>query len=436
MEIAQKEATLLNNKKILTDLLLFEAELDTLQGRYTQARKKLKFAFKEKKKLNDVYGLCMTMRKIGVLEWRLGNNTESLNQFMLCLELSNKNNFKDISAGIMNNLGVLYKEKSKIDEAERMYKESLEIYRQLDDKKGIAKSLNNLGNLYNKQGKNEETEKLYHESLEIKRQLGDKEGIAMSLNNLGLLNNEQGKNEETEKLYHESLEIRRQLGDKKGIATSLNNLGNFYNKQGKYEDAEKLYHESLEIRRQLENKQGVAQSLNNLGLLNFENGKLENAKTFYLEAILLKIELNDTPAGIVGTIHRAFTLLESSEREKYFLLAKSLNNESTKPNQQSQMANIELMHYCLSNKKIDNAMIQEKINNLKLQKEKSTLKDIDDLPVEAYYCAVVRLSEKGEKEIVKTVAEEALTIIGELRSIRKEFFQKVLKKNNRTIEKN
>ena len=404
--------------------------MDTLQGRYTVAREKLEFAFKEKKKLNDVYGLCMTMRKIGVLEWRLGNNTESLNQFMLCLELSNKNNFKDISAGIMNNLGVLYKEKSKIDEAERMYKESLEIYRQLDDKKGIAKSLNNLGNLYNKQGKNEETEKLYHESLEIKRQLGDKEGIAMSLNNLGLLYNEQGKNEETEKLYHESLEIRRQLGYKQGIATSLNNLGNLYNKQGKYEDAEKLYQESLEIERQLGDKKGISSVLNNIGFLNFENGKLENAKTFYLETILLKIELNDTP-GIIGTIHRAFTLLESSEKEKYFLLAKSLINESTKPNQQSQMANIELMHYCFSNKKIDNAMIQEKINYLKLQKEKSRLKDIDDLPVEAYYCAAVKLNEIGEKELVKVIAEDALTIIGKLRSIRKDFFQKILIKNIR-----
>ena len=389
MEIAQQEAALLKNKKILTDLLLFDAELDTLQGRYTHARKKLKIAFKEKKIINDIYGLCMTMRKIGKLEWKLGNNTESLNQFILCLELSNENNFKDISASIMNNLGVLYKGQGKIDEAE----------------------------------------KLYHESLEIKRQLGDKQGIAMSLNNLGVLYKEQGKNEETEKLYHESLEIRRQLGDKQGIALSLNNLGILFEGQGKIDEAEKLYHESLEIKRQLENKQGVAQSLNNLGLLNFENGKLENAKTFYLEAILLKIELNDTP-GIIGTIHRAFTLLESSEREKYFLLAKSLINESTKPNQQSQMANIELMHYCLSNKKIDNAMIQEKINNLKLQKEKSTLKDIDDLPVEAYYCIVLKLNEIGEKEIAKKVAEEALSMIGELRSIRKAFFEKIYNKKS------
>ena len=71
-------------------------------------------------------------------------------------------------------------------------------------------------------------------------------------------------------------------------------------------------------------------------------------------------------------------------------------------------------------------MIQEKINYLKLQKEKSTLKDIDDLPVEAYYCAALKLNEIGEKELVKVIAEKALTTIGELRSIRKEFFHKIL----------
>jgi GTPase involved in cell partitioning and DNA repair len=141
---------------------------------------------------------------------------------------------------------------------------------------------------------------------------------------------------------------------------------------------------------------------------------------------LLTIELNDTP-GIIETIHRAFTLLEISEREKYFLLAKSLINESTKPNQQSQIANIELMHYCLSIKKIKTSIIQEKIQQIKLKKEESTLKDIDDLPIEAYYCAALKLNEIGEKEIVKTVVEEALTMIGELRSIRKEYFKKIIK---------
>jgi tetratricopeptide (TPR) repeat protein len=424
MIIAKQEASFLKNNKILSDLLLFESGLDMLQGRYIEAREKIGFAITEKKVLNDIFGLCQAIRKLGVLEWRLGNNTESMKNFILCLELSNKNNFKDISAMMKNNLGVLYKEQGEITEAERLYQESLEIKRQLGDKEGIATSLNNLGIIYKDQGKIAEAEILYQESLEFRRQLGNKDGIAKSLNNLGTLYNEQGEIAEAERFFLESLELRRHLGDKQGVASSLNNLGGIYLVQGKIDDAEILFQESLELRRQLENKKEISSSLDKLGFLNFEKGELENAKLFYLESILLKIELNDTP-GIIAAIHRTFSLMNDSERETYFTLSHSLINESTKTNQQSQMANIELMYYCLSNKKVESEILNEKKLDVLRQKEKSTLSDLDDLPIEAFYCAALKSIEIGNEELAKEFAGYALNMIGESRSIRKEYFEKI-----------
>ena len=119
-------------------------------------------------------------------------------------------------------------------------------------------------------------------------------------------------------------------------------------------------------------------------------------------------------------------MFEDSERDNYYGIAKSLTNETTEPNQLSLMANIELMQYCLSNKEVEIAIIQEKTKYLIQQKEKSTLEDIDDLPVEALYLAAQKLNAIGEKEFVKVFANEVLKMIGELRSIRKEFFEKIL----------
>jgi tetratricopeptide (TPR) repeat protein len=425
VQIALEEASLLKNEKVLTDLMLFDAQLDTLQGRYADARKKLEFIITEKKTINDLHGLCLSMRKMGVLENRLSNNIQANKIYEEALEISKQNNLKHHSAALINNIANEYVRQGKYDESEKLYHESLEIKRQLGEKQGIANTLLNLGRLYNGQGKNDEAEKLFLESLEVFRQLGDKQGIAMSLNNLGLLYKGQGKNEEAEKLYLESLEIKRQLGDKKGICSNLYHLGNFYMDNGKIEEAEKLFLESLEIDRQLGDKKGISITLNNLGILNFEKGELENARILYFEAILLRIELNNTPA-IIGSIHRAFSLMDDSEREHYYSTAKSHINESTKPNQLSQMANIDLMEYCLSNKKIEAEIVKEKIQHALFLKEKSTLKDIDNLPVEAFYCAALKLNEIGEKELTKVVAADALKLIGELRSIRKEYFQKVL----------
>ena len=82
--------------------------------------------------------------------------------------------------------------------------------------------------------------------------------------------------------------------------------------------------------------------------------------------------------------------------------------------------------YCLFNKNVESSIIQEKIQYVLLQKEKSSLKGIDDIPVEAFYCTALKLNEIGEKELTKVVADDALKMIGELRSIRKEYFEKIL----------
>ena len=115
--------------------------------------------------------------------------------------------------------------------------------------------------------------------------------------------------------------------------------------------------------------------------------------------------------------------MDEFEREKYYLMAKSLINEQSKPNQLSQIANIELMKYCLSNKMVEISIIKEKILKVQLHKEKSTLEDIDDLPVEAFYCLVLKLKEIDEKELVNVIALDALNLIGDMRSIRKNYFQ-------------
>ena len=180
----------------------------------------------------------------------------------------------------------------------------------------------------------------------------------------------------------------------------------------------------MDIRKELGDKNLISSTLNRLGILNFEVGKLANSKEFYLEAIKLQTELNDI-SGIIGSIHRAFSLFEDSERDNYYDIVKSLTNETTKPNQLSLMANIELMQYCLSTKKVKKILIQEKINYVKTQNEKSTLKDIDDLPVEAYYCSALRLIEIGELKMAKVIADDALKMIGEKKSIREVFFKNI-----------
>lgn len=209
------------------------------------------------------------------------------------------------------------------------------------------------------------------------------------------------------------------------MCTSLTDIARLNFNQGKTEEAEKYYKECLDIRRELGDKSGISNTLNNLGFLNFEVGKFADSKALYLEALKLKIELNES-SGIISTIHRVFSLLDDSERKHFFEVAKALINDSSKPNQLSQFANLELMQYCFSTEQIEKTIMQEKIKFVAIQNENATLTDVDDLPVDAYYTATHKLVEIGENKMAKIVSGDALKMIGDRRSIRKEFFEEII----------
>ena len=426
MQIAQREADLLKNEKVLSELLLFSSQLDILNGRYSDAKEKLNEVLKKKTELEDNFGLTKALIELAKL-FKYLNDSESCNEYNLkALELAKSNKFLRLQAEVLNNIAISKKEKKMLEDAITLYDESFAISTTIGDKTGVAKILHNKANILKDANKINEAEIMYLESLEMLRSLGDKRRIAFPLSTLGDIKVKQGKLKEAKELFIESLEIRRKLDDKKGMCTSLTQIARLNFNQRKTEEAEKYYKECLDIRKELGEKSEISNTLNNLGFLNFEVAKFAGSKAFYLEALNLKIELNET-IGIISTIHRAFSLLDDSERKRFYEIAKALINESSKPNQLSQFANIDLMHYCLSTEQIEKKIVQEKIKFVTIQNKNATLTDIDDLPVEAYYSATLKLLEIGENKTAKMVADDALNLIGERNSIRKETFQEIAK---------
>jgi len=422
MEIAQQEAKILKNEKVLTDLKLFDAQLDTLQGRYAEAKVKLDLVIQIKTEIQDSYGLTKTFIEFANLEKKQNNSKLSMEFNQMALEIAKLNSYLQLQSDILNNFAVNAKLNNNIEDAIILYDESYAISKSIGDKTGEARTLNNKANILKDMKCFNDAEQMYSDSLKILRQVGDKRRMAYPLSALGDIKVIENKFEEAKIFYQESLEIRRKLDDKSGITFSLGDIAKLNLIQGNFDLATKLFNESLEIESQLGNKERFSNTLNNLGYVNFEKGNFEKAKIFYFEALLIKIELNNI-SGLINTIHRTFLLMDDPEREKYYLITKSLIKDIVKPNQLSQIANIELMQYCLSNKMVEISIIKEKILQVQFYKEKSTLEDIDDLPVEAFYCLVLKLNEIGKKALVKVVALDALKLIGDMRSIRKNYFQ-------------
>ncbi|KAN0070367.1 TPR-like protein [Elaphomyces granulatus] len=216
----------------------------------------------------------------------------------------------------VNNLGVLYADQGKLDEAEKMYQRALQGKEKAwgPDHTSTLDTVNNLGTLYADQGKLDEAEKMYQRALQGKEKAWGPDHISTlnTVNNLGLLYADQGKLDEAEKMYQRALQgyekawgpghtstldTVNNLGKEKAwgpdhtsTLDTVNNLGVLYADQGKLDEAEKMYQRALQGYEEALGLETVARyrpalnTMRNLGNLFATQGRLDEAKEMYSRA--------------------------------------------------------------------------------------------------------------------------------------------------------
>jgi len=193
----------------------------------------------------------------------------------------------------LGSIGNIYHNLGKPDEALEYYQQALEINRKLSGyEQGAAHNLNNIGTLYNELGKQDEAMKCQEEALEISKKFKDEQAIANSLTNIGIIYTDSGKPEEALKLFHEALEINKKLKCEEGIANVFNNIGLAHSKLKETDQALNYYQKALSINKKIGYKEGVATNLGNIGLIYITLGKSEEALKYYQEALEVFIHMN------------------------------------------------------------------------------------------------------------------------------------------------
>ncbi|MGD2110699.1 MAG: tetratricopeptide repeat protein, partial [Phycisphaerae bacterium] len=129
---------------------------------------------------------------------------------------------------VRGNLGVIYRARGDLDQAEDMYRKSLAITEKLDLLELTANQYGNLGLIYRTRGDLDQAEKMHRKSLAINEKLGRLEGMAMDYGNLGLIYRTRGDLDQAEKMHRKSLAIEEKLGRLEGMAIQYGNLGTVY----------------------------------------------------------------------------------------------------------------------------------------------------------------------------------------------------------------
>ena len=182
------------------------------------------------------------------------------------------------------------------------YQKSLELLekssylyqtQKLHNKKLLADIKNDLGVLYGQLGKHQEALKYKLQSLNIRQELfGEKHpDTANSLNNIGGTYGQLGKHQEALKYKLQALDIIQELFGEKhpDTATSLNNIGSTYDELGQYKEALKYQLQALDIRQELfgEKHPDTANSLYNIGSTYSLLGQEQEALKYKLPALKL-----------------------------------------------------------------------------------------------------------------------------------------------------
>ncbi|HEX2742704.1 MAG TPA: tetratricopeptide repeat protein, partial [Rubrobacter sp.] len=110
------------------------------------------------------------------------------------------------------NLGVLYRDAGRYEDAVREITAAAEIYDRIGDAREAVAARGNLGTVYHDQGDYDEAERRHLEFLRMARDLGDKDSECRAVGNLGNVYRARGEPEKSLEHYEENLVLARGLG--------------------------------------------------------------------------------------------------------------------------------------------------------------------------------------------------------------------------------
>ncbi len=195
---------------------------------------------------NDSY-YSEFQKTIGISYYFKGNYDSAAAYYYRSLDVLNRVNNPEQKAGVLNELGKLYRKTRDLDRSLQMYDEAYALYKSTNNIDGMATIMNESGVVFEYKGDFKEAIKRYQQSLNLREKMNDVSGKAYSINFIGGVYTQMRDFQNAEKYLLQSLEIRKELKDTFAIALNYADLGFMYNEKGDLDKAAQQYQLSNEI---------------------------------------------------------------------------------------------------------------------------------------------------------------------------------------------
>lgn len=318
------------------------------------------------------------------------------------IELAKQKNAKREIANALNEKSYAYYIKGNTKQSMVELSKTADIYNELGDTNALATIYGNMGNVYADERKFQEAVRYFTKTLNIFQDNGIKKGEARMLNNLGIIYNDLDNSKLALNYFNKAINIYESQNLKNSTGPTITNIGNVYFKQKHYNKAIKNGEIALALLLKENNKFDAADCY---FLLAKSYEKLNNTKkaNFYInKSIEIDNEIKNKSKVLERLIFEANLTLKTNTNLAIKKAEKllTLTEKNTENTLKSELYNLLYRCYKTNNDFDKSLKMHEKYitYNDSVKIEKNKLSIIEDAILRQYNEELYKAELKNQKE--------------------------------------
>lgn len=243
------------------------------------------------KKLNNAKRLGRAYGNRALNYTFLGKDSLAIYWYQEGINYAIKTNNKSGEGILLNNLAILYINRSEYKKSLDLRLKALSIFTELKDKKKIGSILSNIGVTYFYIADYPKANAFYFKALKVAQEMKDISGEALTTSNIGMVYKKMGNYNKALFYYQKSLKQSQLSNDQHAVSNTLANIATIYDDQGQHQKALDFYNQALVITRRIKYKRGEASHLTDIGIV-YNNLKRYGLAINYLRDALKILEIS------------------------------------------------------------------------------------------------------------------------------------------------
>ena len=214
---------------------------------YDEANRKIDSLNSMSRQINFMEGVAESYNLRGAINRDQSNLRDALDNFLTALKLFDSLKLPVKSAGLQNNIGLIYAEIKEYRTALSYYFKAEKINFAKKEKVNLAINYNNIATCYQKLKQFTSAQIYLNKSLSLRKEESDTIGMAMAYHNIGINHQLTEDRDSAVYFFNKSLGYLSGMGENIGHAYNYLELGNTYLQQNKLAEAEKYLLSALRI---------------------------------------------------------------------------------------------------------------------------------------------------------------------------------------------